>query len=62
MQWWDSLWLNEGFAKHMEYVVTNALFPSWRTFDHFTALVQSAAFSLDSMASTHPIEVRQLMC
>ena len=41
----------------MEYVVTSRLFPSWRTFDHFTAMVQSAAFSLDAMASTHPIEV-----
>jgi aminopeptidase N len=57
MQWWTQLWLNEGFAKHMEYVVTERLFPAWRTFDHFTAVVQSAAFSLDAMASTHPIEV-----
>jgi len=29
----------------------------WDTFSHFTSLVQSAAFSLDAMATTHPIEV-----
>ena len=53
----SQLWLNEGFAHYCEYVVTNALFPEWRTFEHFTAGTQKAAFSLDAMASTHPIEV-----
>ena len=55
--WWESLWLNEGFAHFCEYVATNALFPEWKTFEHFTAGTQKGAFSLDSMASTHPVEV-----
>ncbi len=57
MKWWDGLWLNEGFAKHMEYAVTCHLFPEWDVWSTFTASVQSSAFSLDAMASTHPIEV-----
>lgn len=40
----------------MEYVVTDALFPDWHTFDHFTAQVQASALSLDAMATTHPVE------
>lgn len=57
MKWWDNLWLNEGFAKFMEYAVTSRLFPQWRTWDHFTATTQTSALSLDAMASTHPVEV-----
>jgi aminopeptidase N len=57
MQWWDALWLNEGFAKHMEYVVTSHLRPEWQPFAHFTSLVQATAFSLDAMASTHAVQV-----
>ncbi len=57
MQWWTGLWLNEGFAKWMEYCVTSVLFPEWNVWSTFTAQVQAHAFSLDSLASTHPIEV-----
>ena len=57
MDWWTYLWLNEGFAKHMEYVVTNHLFPEWNVWSIFTATVQSHAFQLDALNSTHPIEV-----
>jgi aminopeptidase N len=41
----------------MEYVVTSHLRPEWNPFAHFTSLVQATAFSLDAMASTHPVEV-----
>jgi puromycin-sensitive aminopeptidase len=57
MAWWDGLWLNEGFAKHMEYVCTEHLFPDWGVWALFSSSVQSAAFHLDAMASTHPVEV-----
>lgn len=57
MRWWDALWLNEGFAKHMEYVVTAHLRPEWNTFAHFTSTIQATAFSLDAMASTHAVQV-----
>ena len=57
MQWWTHLWLNEGFASHVEYVVQDKLFPSWNMWAIFASTTQSAAFSLDAMASTHPVEI-----
>ena len=27
MQWWEGLWLNEGFAAYMEHFCVDALFP-----------------------------------
>ena len=56
MKWWDNLWLNEGFAKFMEYAVTSRLFPQWRTWDHFTATTQTSALSLDAMVQQGLLE------
>lgn len=29
MDWWDDLWLNEGFASYFEYIGVNVAEPGW---------------------------------
>jgi aminopeptidase N len=55
MQWWDDLWLNEGFATWMAGRTRNKLHPEWDV-DHTSAVfVSRSAMSLDALATTHPI-------
>ena len=54
MQWWDDLWLNEGFASWMEGRTTAKLHPEWNT--ALSAVnVRENAMGLDAVASTHPV-------
>ncbi|MEN9390696.1 MAG: hypothetical protein RLZZ283_796 [Candidatus Parcubacteria bacterium] len=57
MRWWTDLWLNEGFASYLEYVAVDALFPEWHIWDSFVHDEGDTAMRLDSLKSTHPIEV-----
>ncbi|VDO75962.1 unnamed protein product [Heligmosomoides polygyrus] len=43
MDWWNDLWLNEGFANYMEYRCVDRLFPDWNIMNRFYA--ENVAFS-----------------
>jgi aminopeptidase N len=54
MEWWDGLWLNEGFASYVEYIGANEAEPSWMMLDQFFHTVQTA-FDADGLNWSHPI-------
>ncbi|KAJ4458163.1 putative Puromycin-sensitive aminopeptidase [Paratrimastix pyriformis] len=57
MEWWTYLWLNEGFARWAEYLATDYVYPEWHVWDSFVSDVSEAALALDSLESSHAIEV-----
>lgn len=57
MEFWTQLWLNEGFARFMEFVATTKLFPHWDMWTEFVQSVYGLALSLDAMESSHAVEV-----
>ncbi|WCT74315.1 M1 family metallopeptidase [Sphingomonas naphthae] len=58
MDWWDDLWLNEGFASWMAGKVAADLNPDWNVDAQDIAAAKQYAFSLDSRTGTHPIVQR----
>jgi len=54
MEWWDQLWLNEGFASWMENKATDHFHPEWNVWLS-TQAGQQAAMRLDARSGTHPI-------
>ena len=54
MQWWDDLWLNEGFASWMEGRATERFHPEWNS--QLGAIAgREYAMGLDSLVTTHPV-------
>lgn len=57
MDFWDSLWLNESFATYMSWKCCNNFYPDWKVWENFIGDSLQQALTLDSLRSSHPIEV-----
>ncbi|KAM3491484.1 hypothetical protein MY3957_005253 [Beauveria namnaoensis] len=55
MDWWDELWLNEGFATWAGNYAVNHLHPDWNTWERFMGEGMEGAMIRDAMRSSHPI-------
>ncbi|XP_025243059.1 endoplasmic reticulum aminopeptidase 2 isoform X1 [Theropithecus gelada] len=54
MEWWNDIWLNEGFANYMELIAVNATYPELQFDDHFLN-VCFEVITKDSLNSSRPI-------
>ncbi|KAF9132960.1 hypothetical protein BGW39_010951 [Mortierella sp. 14UC] len=56
MDWWSDLWLFEGFATHLAYIVVDELSPTWDVWSEFVIRVQHV-LKQDALRTSHPVEV-----
>ncbi|KAK5134292.1 hypothetical protein LTR08_006721 [Meristemomyces frigidus] len=57
MDFWDGLWLNEGFATWMSWYSCNKFYPEWKVWQGYVTDTLQSALGLDGLRSSHPIEV-----
>jgi aminopeptidase N len=57
MEWWQDLWLNEGFATYIGWYAMEHLHPEWEVWSQFVTDSYQVALNLDSLRGSHPIEV-----
>jgi aminopeptidase N/puromycin-sensitive aminopeptidase len=57
MQWWDNVWLNEGFATWMENKAVAAMYPDWHMED-IVADDLDQTLNIDAAPTTRPIRAR----
>ncbi|NXI92152.1 AMPE aminopeptidase, partial [Psophia crepitans] len=57
MDWWDDLWLNEGFASYFEFLGVNAAEPDWQMLEQVLIDDVLPVMKDDSLLSSHPVVV-----
>ncbi|CCH44177.1 aminopeptidase [Wickerhamomyces ciferrii] len=57
MDWWDGLWLNEGFATFMSWFISQKFHPDWKLNESYISKTIEVALNIDSLRSSHPVEI-----
>ncbi|KAM9275352.1 aminopeptidase N [Morus bassanus] len=59
LQWWNELWLNEGFASYVEYLGADAVEPSWNIKDLMVLNEVYVVMATDALATSHPLSFHE---
>uniref|UniRef100_A0A3B5LZR7 Aminopeptidase n=1 Tax=Xiphophorus couchianus TaxID=32473 RepID=A0A3B5LZR7_9TELE len=59
LQWWNDLWLNEGFASYVEYLGVDYVEPTWNIKDYIILYDVQKVFAIDALASSHPLSCKE---
>jgi aminopeptidase N len=54
-QWWEFVWLNEGFATFYEFKGANLAYPEWRAMDLMVVTACQTVLERDAYATTRPM-------
>jgi len=57
IEWWDQLWLKEGFATWISFLAVQKLCPQFDIWSEFLVGQRILALNLDSLSTSHPIEI-----
>lgn len=53
--WFDAIWLNEGFATYFEFIALDPVHKDWNVMDDFVVSTMHNALSADAQRSSHPM-------
>ncbi|XP_022104262.1 aminopeptidase N-like isoform X2 [Acanthaster planci] len=56
-EWWDDLWLNEGFASYVEYLGVDKVETEWQMKLQFLVEDLQPVFTEDALGTSHPVKV-----